>query len=101
MTSKLAQLLKEAGFPQRKVANGTTYSPSLADLITQCGDRFWSLRRTPTGTWIATGRLTTQLSSVPYYESATYEEPHAAVAELFLSIKSFEKGQKGKEQMTA
>lgn len=86
MTIELAKQLKDAGFPQRN-ETGVPYSPTLSELIEACGEHFWSLRRAPDNKWIATGHLAAEENQVPYYESAVYDEPDVAVAELFLSIK--------------
>lgn len=74
------------------------YVPTLYVLITGCGDHFWSLRRTPIGQWIATGRLTANGSQIPYYETIPYDKPDAAVAELFMSIKAHERAQADAEK---
>lgn len=91
MTEALAKKLKDAGFPQRR-KTGSVYVPTLEELISECGEQFWSLRRTPEGSgkWLATGRLRVGEGQIPYYESAPYDEPDVAVAELFLSIKLHE-----------
>lgn len=86
MTIELARKLKDAGFPQN-TKSGTPYSPTLSELLAACDKNFWSLRRTPDGKWIATGRLAAKESQIPYYESAEYDEADVAVAELFLAIK--------------
>lgn len=92
MTEALAKQLKNAGFPRPRGSKGA-YQPNLSDLILACESRFWSLRRTPEGKWIATGRLAVKENQIPYYESAQYDEPDAAVAELYLSIKLHEQHQ--------
>ncbi len=89
MTNELAKMLKDAGFPQHGAKNAP-YVPNLGELIAECGNRFWSLRRTPDGKWIAAGHLTQNSSKIPYYESTSYDEPDTAAAELFLSIKVHE-----------
>ena len=86
MTEALAKQLKDAGFPQPK-GSKEPYSPELHELVAACGGEFWSLRRIPEGKWLATGRLAVKEGQIPYYESAPYDEPDVAVAELFLSIK--------------
>lgn len=88
MTEALAKQLKDAGFPQR---GGKGHLPTLEDLVAGCGKEFWSLRRTPEGRWLATGRLAVKENQIPYYESAPYDEPDEAVAELYLSIKLHER----------
>ena len=90
MTEALAKQLKDAGFPQR---GGRGHLPTLEDLVAECGNEFWSLRRTPEGQWLATGRLAVQEGQIPYYESAPYDEPDAAIAELYLAIKLHAKKQ--------
>ncbi len=90
MTKELAKQLENAGFPQNN-AKGNSYLPTLSDLIMACDKQFWSLRHTPDGKWLATGRLTSKENQIPYYETTAYDEPDAAVAELFLSIKLHER----------
>ena len=89
MIEALAKQLKEAGFPQRG-KDGKLHLPSLQEVIFECGEQFWSLRRTPEGKWLASGRLAAKKNQIPYYETVTYDEPDAAVAELYLSIKLHE-----------
>ena len=86
MDATLAKQLKDAGFPQRSETK-SPYLPTLYELIAACGASFWSLRRTPDGLWIATGRIAKKDNQIPYYESSLYKEPDAAVAELFFAIK--------------
>lgn len=97
MTKELAKQLEEAGFPQNN-AKGSPYIPTLSDLIAACDKQFWSLRRTPDGKWLATGHLAAKENQVPYYESAPYNEPDAAVAELFLSMRLHEKAQRSSKK---
>ena len=85
MTAELVKQLKNAGFPQNKAKND--YHPTLSELIKACGKEFWSLRHTPENKWLASGRLAVKENQIPYYESASYDEPDVAVAELFLAIK--------------
>lgn len=89
LTEALAKKLKDAGFPQRRKTGGV-HVPTLEELISECGEQFWSLRRTPERKWLATGRLKVGEGQIPYYESAPYDEPDVAVAELYLSIKLHE-----------
>ncbi len=91
MTAKLAEQLKDAGFPQHDEM-GAPYAPTLSELVEACDTYFWSLRRTPEGKWIATGHLIPKENQIPYYESVPYDEPDVAVAELFLAIKIYERG---------
>ncbi len=86
MTPELAKKLENAGFPQNN-AKGGRYLPTLSDIMRACGTCLFSLRHTPDNKWIATGRFTTKESKIPYYESAPYDEPDIAVAELFLAMK--------------
>ena len=86
MTVELAKKLKEAGFPQ-KGKSAAAYSPTLSELIAACEKHFWTLRHAPDEKWIATGRIATKENNIPYYESAPYDEPDIAVAELYLAIK--------------
>lgn len=89
MNASLAKQLKDAGFPQGTKSK-EPYVPMLHELISACDKQFWSLRRTPDGQWIATGRIAAKENKIPYYESVPYDEPDVAVAELFLSIKLHE-----------
>lgn len=92
MTAELAKQLKDAGFPQSKSAVGrSAYIPTLSELISACGEHFWNLRRVPDGKWLASGHFKTKDSKIPYYESANYDEPEAAVAELYLAMKLYER----------
>lgn len=85
MTSELAKQLRDAGFPGSGKARGV-HAPTLSELIGACGEYFWSLRRTPEGKWLASGHIAKKGGQVPYYESATYDEPDVALAELYLAI---------------
>jgi hypothetical protein len=86
MTKELINQLKKAGFPNI----GSGKAPSLSGLIAACDSGFWSLRRTPEGKWLASGRFSAKEGQVPYYESTTYDEPEVAVAELYLAMKMYE-----------
>ncbi len=91
MTSDLAKQLKDAGFPQPKASKSAeAHSPDLSELIVSCGKYFWNLRHTPDGKWLASGHFTAKDSKIPYYESATYDEPDTAVAEIYLALKLYE-----------
>ncbi|HUZ93022.1 MAG TPA: hypothetical protein VNG29_03445 [Candidatus Paceibacterota bacterium] len=87
MTPQLAKQLKDAGFPQNGAKGKSDYAPTLSDLITACDKAFFSLRHTPDDHWLATGRFAAKENQIPYYESAPYDEPEAAVAELFLAMR--------------
>ena len=89
MTDELIKQLKDAGFPLRKEA-GAIRPPTLTELIAACDDGFWSLRRTPEDKWLASGHFSVKEGQIPYYESATYDEPEVAVAELYLAMKLYE-----------
>lgn len=92
MTQDLAKQLKNAGFPQsRSAKGGEAYPPTLSELIVACGSHFWNLRHTPDDKWLASGHFTAKDSKIPYYESATYDEPDAAIAELYLALKLYER----------
>ncbi|MBU6500519.1 MAG: hypothetical protein KGJ89_03635 [Patescibacteria group bacterium] len=90
MTQELAKQLKDAGFPQQKSGSGA-YIPNLSELISACGKYFWNLRHTPDGKWLASAHFTAKDSKIPYYESVTYDEADAAVAELYLAMKLYER----------
>ena len=84
MDYKLTKRLKDAGFPQKKHNTSGKpfnvaiqwYSPTLSELIKECGDEFVHLTRYKDG-WIAFATTKTSLNKTP-------EE---AVARLYIELK--------------
>jgi hypothetical protein len=92
---KLAQDLRDAGFPQ--TGRGTqigpsdklvwragdrVYIPTLSELIEACGEQFWMLeaRNLEEGNWHANGYRTAKI------EGAHGSSPEEAVARLWLAL---------------